>query len=86
MVFHNGSIYDYHFIMKELEEEFQEEFECLGENAKKRINFSIHIKNGLDNGKPIRYKIKFLDSFRFMSSPLSNHIENLFEGLRSEKC
>ena len=47
MVFHNGSIYDYHFIMKELEEEFQEEFECLGENAKKRINFSIPIKMDL---------------------------------------
>ena len=33
-VFHNGSTYDYNFIIKELAEEFQREFECLGENTK----------------------------------------------------
>ena len=35
VVFHNGSTYDYHFIIKELLEEFEEEFECLGENTEK---------------------------------------------------
>ena len=34
-VFHNGSTYDYHFIVKELAEEFEGEFECLGENTEK---------------------------------------------------
>ena len=29
-VFHNGSIYDYHFIIKELAKEFEGQFECLG--------------------------------------------------------
>ena len=29
VVFHNGSTYGYHFIIKELAEEFEEEFECL---------------------------------------------------------
>ena len=29
VVFHNGSTYDYHFIIKELAEEFEGEFECL---------------------------------------------------------
>ena len=29
---HNGSTYDYHFIIKELAEEFKGQFECLGEN------------------------------------------------------
>ena len=33
IVFHNGSNYDYHFIMKELAEEFKKPFTCLGENA-----------------------------------------------------
>ena len=33
-MFHNGSTYDYHFIIKELAEEFEEEFECLGEIQK----------------------------------------------------
>ena len=33
VVFHNGSTYDYHFIIKGLAEEFEGEFECLGENT-----------------------------------------------------
>ena len=32
IVFHNGSTYDYHFIIKELVKEFDGNFECLGEN------------------------------------------------------
>ena len=35
IVFHNGSTYDYHFIIKELVKEFEGNFECLGENNKK---------------------------------------------------
>ena len=27
---HDGSVYDYHFIIKELAEDFKGEFECLG--------------------------------------------------------
>ena len=30
IVFHNGSTFDYHFIIKELAEEFKELFQCLG--------------------------------------------------------
>ena len=33
-VFHNGSNYDDHFIIKELAKEFDGQFECLGENKK----------------------------------------------------
>ena len=44
VVFHNGSTYDYHFIIKELAEEFEGEFECLGENTEKYITFSLPIK------------------------------------------
>ena len=32
VVFHNGSNYDHHFIIKKLAKEFVGEFECLGEN------------------------------------------------------
>ena len=32
IVFHNGSNYDYHFIIKELAEEFKKQFTCLGEH------------------------------------------------------
>ena len=43
-VFPNGSTYDYHFIIKELAEKFEGEFECLGENTKKCLTFSVPIK------------------------------------------
>ena len=86
MVFHNCSTYDYHFIIKELEEEFEGQFECLGGNTEKYITFSVPIKKELDNGKSITYKINFIDSFRFMSSSLSNLVDNLSEGIHSGKC
>ena len=35
----------------------------------------MQIKKGLDIGKKSTYKIKFIDSFRFMSSPLSNLVD-----------
>ena len=44
VVFHNGSTYDYHFIIKELAKEFEGQFECLGENTEKDITFSVPIK------------------------------------------
>ena len=66
VVFHNGSTYDYHFIINELAEEFEEQFECLGENTEKYITFPVPVKKRLDNGKSITCKIHFVDSFRFM--------------------
>ena len=44
VVFHNGSTYDYHFIIKELVKEFDGNFECLGKNTKKYITFSVPVK------------------------------------------
>ena len=35
IVFHNGSNYDYHFIIKELAEEFKKQIACLGKNTEK---------------------------------------------------
>ena len=48
---HNGSKHDYHFLMKEIAEEFKAEFECLGENAEKYITFSVPIKKIVIMGK-----------------------------------
>ena len=71
-VFHNGSTYDYHFIIKELAKEFYGNFECLGENTGKYITFSVPLKKNIENKDiEITYKIKFIDSYRFMSSSLS---------------
>ena len=63
---HNGSKYDYHFIIKELAEEFKGQFECLGENTEKFITFSVPIKKENEDGKTNTYKIKFIDICRFM--------------------
>ena len=41
LVFHNGSTYDYHFIIKELVKKSEGSFECLGENTEKYITFSV---------------------------------------------
>ena len=35
VVFHNGSNYDYHFIVKKLANEFDGQFKCFGENKEK---------------------------------------------------
>ena len=51
VVFHNGSTYDNHFIIKQLAKEFDGQFECLGENTEKYITFLVPIKKELYNGK-----------------------------------
>ena len=77
VVFHNGSTYDYHFIIKQLAKEFKGKFDCLGENMEKYITFSVPIKKERDNGKPTTYKLKIIDSYRFMQDSLSNLVDNL---------
>ena len=87
IVFHNGSIYDYHLIIKELVKEFEGNFECLGENTEKYITFSVPIKKKIENKDlEITYKIKFNDSYRFMASSLSKLVDNLSEGIHNNKC
>ena len=87
IVFHNGSIYDYHFIIKELVKEFEGNFECLGENTEKYITFSVPIKKKIENKDlEITCKIKFIDSYRFMASSLSKLVDNLSEGIHNNKC
>ena len=44
LVSHNGSNYDYHFIIIELAEEFQKQFTYLGGNTKRYITFPIPIQ------------------------------------------
>ena len=44
IVFHNGSNYDYHFIMNKLVEDFKKHFTCLWENTEKHITFAVPIE------------------------------------------
>ena len=87
VVFHNGTTYDYHFIIKELVKEFDGNFECLGENTEKYITFSVPLKKKIKNKDiEISHKIKFIDSYRFMPSSLSKLVDNLSEGIHNNKC
>ena len=82
VVFHNGSTYDYRFIIKELVKESEGNFDCLGENTEKYITLKKRCEN---KNLEITYKIKFIDSFRFMSSSLSKLVDNLSEGIHNNK-
>ena len=75
--------------MKELAKEFEGESGCLGENTQKYITFSVPIKKEIrtkDKIIKISYKIKFIDSFRFMSTSLSSLVDNLSKKIHSNKC
>ena len=74
IVFHNGSNYDYYFVIKELAEEFKKEFTCLGENTEKYIALRVSIekevtridKNGEEITKNISCILQFIYSTRFI--------------------
>ena len=78
--------YDHHFVIKQLAEEFGGQFECIGENSEKYITFSVPIKKEHDNGKTTTYKLKFIDSFRFMPTSLSKLVDNVSDRLQKDKC
>ena len=94
IVFHNLSSYESHFIIKGLANEFDGKLECLGENAEKYISFSVKInkkiakrdKDGNEKIVNTPYRLKCIDSYRFMSASLSNHVHNLSNGLHNNKC
>ena len=72
--FQNRSNYDYDFIIKELENEFKGQFECLGKSTENCNTFSIPIekevtkidRDGNESVVTISYKIKLIDSARFI--------------------
>ena len=78
VLFYNGSVYDYHFIIKHSAREFEGNLECLGENTEKYISFTVPFKKVI-NDKKIKYRIRISDSCRFMQDSLSNLVDNLSE-------
>ena len=77
VVFHNLSSYDSYPIIKELANKFDRELECLGEYAEK-FTFSVKVdrkimKRDKDGGEKIvniPYRLKFIDSYKFISDSL----------------
>ena len=94
VVYDDASNYDYHFIIKELDKEFEREFNFLKENTEKYKTFSVPItkeikridKNGEEITKNIFYKLQFSDIARSMARSLSNLVDNLAEGIHESKC
>ena len=76
IIIYNAS-YDTHFIINQLAEEFKGELNCIGENMEKYITFSVPIKKACDDGKTITCKLRFIDSFRFMSASLSELVDKM---------
>ena len=85
---HNGCNYDYHLIIKELAEKFKGNIDCLGENTEKYITFSVPLKKEFKNKKLVTYKLRFIDSSRFMSTSLARLVDNLSKvgTINCEKC
>ena len=89
MVFHNLSGYDSHLFIKNLG--FTEgNIDCIPNNGEKYISFSKEItvgtypKKALDadgdifyEQTPKKYKIRFIDSFKFMATSLDKLVNNL---------
>ena len=52
----------------------------------KYITFSTPIKKKCDDGKTITYKLRFIDSFRFMPTSLSELVDNMSGNFNSIEC
>ena len=85
IIIHNAS-YDTHFIINQLAKEFKGGINCIGDNMEKYTTFSVPIKKECDNGKTSTNKLKFIDSFRFMSTSLSELVDNTSGNFNNIEC
>ena len=85
IIIHNAS-YDTHFIINQLAGKFKAELNCIEDNMKKYITFSVSIKKECNDGKTITCKLRFIDSFRFMSTSLSELVDNMSGIFNSIEC
>ena len=94
VVFHNGSNYDYHFIIEELANKSEGKFRNPGESKEKYEHFSVPVKKEFtkidkdsnESVETITCKIKFIDNMRFMTTSLSKLVDNLAEWIHKIKC
>ena len=92
VVFHNGSNYDYNFIIKELANKFERKFECIGENTKKYKTVFVAMEKQVTNidkegNESILQNIIYICKIvRFMETSLLNLVDNLTEIIHKIKC
>jgi len=73
VIFHNLSGYDSHLFIKNLGKT-QGQIDCIPNNEEKYISFSKRVN---DENKKFKYKIRFIDSLKFMPSSLDKPVNNL---------
>ena len=91
VVFHNLANYDAHLFIKNLGYD-DGNITCIANNEEKYISFSKEVtvgtysKKAVDaegdlyyEQKPVKHKIRFIDSFKFMSTSLNQLVNNLPE-------
>ena len=94
VVFHKGSKYDFHLIVKELGNETDGQFDCIAENSEKYKTFSVPVKSeavkidkeGNKATEFISSSIKFIDRLGFVATSLSNLVDNLSGRIDKLKC
>ena len=99
VIIHSRLVYDDHFIIKQLPEEFEGQFKCLVEKTEKYIAYSVPIKKEVANDddydgddydddekkKTAEYRLSFIDSYRLMPAKLLDLIDNL-SGTHDKEC
>ena len=90
IIFHNGSGYDFHLIIESLAKT-EGEISIIPQNEEKYICMSKKIKVGTYKDKKGKeknkyFKIRFIDSFKFMSSGLDKLTENLLKCNKCDNC
>ena len=85
IVFHNLAGYDAHLFIRELAAFGGAKMDVIAKNKEDYITFSIRVavdkyidKNGVEKSKEI--ELRFIDSFKFMSSSLDSLTNNLIQG------
>ena len=80
-------------MINQLAAEFKGELNCIGDNMEKYITFSVPIKkeviNNDGNKKIITCKLKFIDSYRFMTvllSELADNMSGIFNTIECKSC
>ena len=82
VIFHNLQGYDSHLFIKQLAK-LSGDFSCIPSTEEKYISFSQKIKVNeylsRKKGKifPIKFEIRFIDSFKFLQTTLANLVSNL---------
>ena len=82
------------FYYKKINKQVWGRFECLGKNTEKYKTFFVPIekeitkidRNVNESIITISYKIKFIDSARFMAASLSDLVDSLTEEIHKIKC